>query len=259
MLRFQSFLALAVVSGLAATASAQTADPYQPSQRPLGLSVVGPTYKAGSDSASQAFEQTRQKFLNTIQKLLPEGKVFTGAGVNRLDPTRLYFGYTYTPRVYFLYVGACYDNALGVTIAQVAAPTSKPVTGTNYTIFPLVHSSIAPVCASGTGKRSKTEPLLSGDFVQLPTVNAGEQLAFFIMAEMDSSGKPTNVFYNGESNNADNFQHLIAFFPDNSQYIIIGFEDMFNGGDKDCNDLLFAVDIGGDNATYLRDPSNMPR
>lgn len=257
--RIQSVLALAVTFGFAASASAQTVSPYQSSLRPLGLTVVGKTYLDGTDSLSQSFDASKAGFLQTITSKLPEGKVFTGAGLNRLDPTRLYFNFAYAPRVYYIYEGACYNNALGVTIATVSAPTSKPVTGMNYTIFPFVHSSISPVCASGSGVRSAKEPLMAGDFVQLPTINAGQQLAFFIMAEMDSSGKPTNVFYNGNATNADNFQHLIAFFPDNSQYIIIGFEDMYNGGDQDCNDLMFVVDIGVNNAAALRNPSNMPK
>jgi hypothetical protein len=41
---------------------------------------------------------------------------------------------------------------------------------------------------------------------------------------------------------------MIAFFPDNSQYIIIGFEDLYGGGDMDCNDLMFVVDVGVNNA-----------
>ena len=70
---------------------------------------------------------------------------------------------------------------------------------------------------------------------------------------------PANVFYNGAANNADGFQHMIALFPDNSQYIIIGFEDMYGGGDKDCNDLMFVVDIGPMNALIWRDPTSLPK
>jgi hypothetical protein len=253
------FLGLALVSCLAGTASAQTLSSYQPSNRPLGLPLVGKTYLAGTDTLSQSFETKKASFLTTITSQLPESQVFTGAGLNQLDPERLYFMFAYAPRVYYLYEGACYDNALGVTIATVTAPTSNPVSGTSSTVFPFGHSSIAPVCATGSGKRSSSEPLLAGDFVQLPTVNAGQQLAFFIMSNMNGSSVPANTFYNGDTNNVDNFQHLIAFFPDNSQYIIIGFEDMLNGGDKDCNDLMFAVDVGPNNAAAWRAPNTMPK
>lgn len=257
--RFHVFLAVLCLQGLAAGASAQTKSRYQPSNRPLGLPLVGSTYRDGTDSLSQSFDTYKQSYLNIITSRLPEGVAFTGANLNQLDPTRLYFLFDYAPRVYYIYEGACYDNALGVTIATVSAPTNKPTTGASCTVFPFVHASIAPVCASGSGKRSRKEPLLAGDFVQLPTVKAGQQLAFFIMANMDKSSNPANVFYNGNSNNPDNFQHLICFFPDNSQYLIIGFEDMYGGGDRDCNDLMFVVDIGPNNAAALRAPDSLPK
>ena len=122
-------------------------------------------------------------------------------------------------------------------------------------MFPNTHAAVGTVCTTNSGTRSSTEPLLPGDFVQLPKITAGQQLAFFLMAQMDSNHKPTHVYYNGSAYNEDSYQHLIAFFPDNSQFIIIGWEDMLNGGDKDCNDLLFAVDIGPDNAAALRTQS----
>ena len=39
-----------------------------------------------------------------------------------------------------------------------------------------------------------------------------------------------------------------------SPYLILGFEDLYNGGDKDYNDLVFAVDIGATNVKYLANP-----
>ncbi|HEX5446461.1 MAG TPA: DUF4114 domain-containing protein [Pirellulales bacterium] len=253
------FAALLCLNGLALSASAQTLSPFQPANRPLGLPLVGPTYLDGSDAASQSFDNYKQSFLDTITANLPEAVAFSGESLNQLDPTRLYFMFDYAPRVYYIYEGACYDNALGVTIATVSAPTNKPTTGTSYTVFPFGHSSISPACASGSGKRSKSEPLLPGDFVQLPLVTAGQQLAFFLMANMDSHSNPADVYYNGNSNNPDNFQHLVCFFPSESQYLIIGFEDMLNGGDRDCNDLMFVVDIGPNNAALLRSPILLPQ
>jgi hypothetical protein len=175
-----------------------------------------------------------------------------------LDPQRLYFTSAYAPRVYFLYEGACYTDALGATIANASNPTSQILSGNTFTIFPCAHSSISYICASNSGVRTQSEPLLAGDFVQLPTVNAGQQLSFFAMCNL-SGNTPADTYYNGTSNNVDNFQHMIAFFPDNSQYIIIGFEDMLNGGDQDCNDLMFVVDVGSTNAAALRNASTLPK
>jgi hypothetical protein len=256
-----SLLVVALFGLLAGSAAAQTLSPFQPTYRPLGLPLVGKTYLAATDSTSATFQTYAAGYVSTIQQLLPEHVAFTGAGMNQLDPTRLYFWFNYAPRVYYIYEGACYLDALGVTIATVSAPTSTEVQGTNYLVFPLVQSSISPVCATGTGVRTATEPLMLGDFVQLPTVNAGQQLAFFLASDMASNSTPANVWYNGASNNTDGYQHLVAFFPDNnSQYIIIGFEDMaVPGADKDCNDSMFVVDIGPLNAAALRSASSLPK
>ena len=95
--------------------------------------------------------------------------------------------------------------------------------------------------------------------MQLPTVTAGQQLQFFIMANLDSNAVPQATYYNGTTTNPDSFQHMIAFFPDNSQYIIIGFEDMYDGGDKDSNDVVYVVDVGVQNAAQMRKPNAFPR
>ena len=230
--RFRWSLWLALLNCLSSTASAQKLSPFQPPQRPLGLPLMGKTYLAGSDGRSQHFDASKQSFLSIITSHLPEHVAYTGAGLNKLDPTRLYFTSAYAPRVYYIYAGTCYDNALGVTIATASEPTAKPVTGDSYTVFPFCHSSIGPFCCSGAGKRSASEPLLAGDFVELPTIKAGQQLAFFLMADMDRNANPADVYYNGKANNVDGYQHLVAFFPDDSQYLIIGFEDMYDcGGD----------------------------
>ena len=249
---------LAVFASTAVLLAASNS-PVQSPLRPLGLPVIAPVQQKNSDSASKSFETVKGQYQTFCKKMLPEGDVFTGAGLNQLDPQRLYFLFDYAPRVYFLAEGACYDNALGATIATLSAPTNSVLKGNTFTIFPNTHSSIGDVCATNSGVRSQGEPLLAGDFVQLPTVKAGQQLAFFLMAEMDSTGNPDYVYYNGTSNNPDKFQHMIAFFPDNSQYIIIGFEDMYNGGDKDCNDVLYVVDVGPMNAQALRNPNTLPK
>jgi hypothetical protein len=260
----RSLIAAAIVSCLATSSVAQTLETYQGLPRPLNLSPIGPTYKSASHASSIAFANSLLPgFLGFIQSHLPEGKVFTGASLNQLDPTRLFFTSDYSPTVYFLSEGAGYNNALCVTIAQAALPTNKPVAGDHYIVFPLAQS---PKGTVNTGpKLSQTQPLMPGDFVELGPVSAGSQLAFFLAAEMDSttaSATPKYVYYNGEATNPDNYQHMIAFFPNDGQFIIIAFEDMNSvtePSDRDCNDVVFAVDIGPDNANTLRNISSFPR
>ena len=262
---FRSFLGLAVACGLAASAAAQTASPIQCSRRPLGLPLAGKTCLGGSDAQSQSFEACKPNILQAIAANHSEGKPSSGEGLNEVDPARIFFSSAYAPRVYFLHESASDDNALGVTIGPAAAPTSGPAAGTNYTIFPHVHSCNSNAGSSGSGVRSASEPLSPGDFVQLPTVNAGEQLAFFLMSQLDDNDHPANVHYNCNSNDDDDdddndsCRHLVAFFPDNGQYVVFGFENSPNCGDGDHNDVMFAVDIGAANAAALRNAAFMPR
>ncbi len=177
----QAVLAFGVAVSIMApsTSFGQTASQYQTATSSSMPSAVGKVFLAGSDSASASFSSGfLNTYLNYVKTKLPEGQAYTGIGLNQLDPQRLYFIFAYAPRVYFLYEGACYWDDLCCTIATVATPTSRPTSGTSYTLFPMAHCSIAPVCATGSGKRSSTEPLYFGDFVQLPTVQPGQQLAF---------------------------------------------------------------------------------
>jgi hypothetical protein len=251
-------VALVAVVGVSATVLAGIPVPKQSPWRPLGLSVTAQVQLAGSDSTAASFELKKSTYVSYVNQKLPEGVVFTGNGLSQLDPQRLYFLFDYAPRVYFLKDGAGYKNALGATIATLSAPTNSVLTGNTFTIFPNASSSLG-VSGSGSGVESTTEPVLPGDFVQLPTVTAGQQLAFFLMANLNSSAVPEATYYNGVSTNPDNFPHMIAFFPDNSQYILIGFEDILGGGDKDCNDVMFVVDVGPMNAMIWRDPTSLPK
>jgi hypothetical protein len=245
-------VATLLLSSFVTTAAAQTPSPIQITKTPDGIPLIGTVYKAASDAKSLAYSANQSTYSNYILANLKEGVAFTGIGLNQLDPQRLYFLFDYAPRVYFIYGYAAYIDGLGATIATLSSPSSSVLTGNTFTIFSDGHWN-------GSTSRSTTYPVLPGDFVQLPTVKAGQQLAFFVFSNENSSGNPANIFYNGKSNNADNFQHMIAFFPDNSQYIIIGFEDMYGGGDKDCNDLMFVVDIGPQNALVLRNPNTLPK
>ncbi len=274
LIRF--FVGLAVV-GASAVVVASTNSPIQSNISPyFGKQLVGNVQTAASDSQSQAFQSSYEPtFLAYVKSKLPEGVAFTGVGVNQLDPQRLYFISAYAPRVYFLYEETGAVDQIGCTIGAATTPTTGATVGTTYTLFPNGSLCTDPLYSSNTGIRSLTYPLLNGDFVQLPTVQAGQQLAF-CMANLGMkgieggnvgtsgvpsaaySGGPAAVAYNGVSP-IDDFQHMIAFFPDTtSQYIIIGLEDWWFG-DKDCNDQVIVVDVGLTNANAWRSGSVMPK
>jgi hypothetical protein len=166
ILRLKTLLGFGLIVSLAAIGVASTPSPIQPLNRPLGLSLIAQTQIAASDTQSASFQTYAPGYVSYIKQMLPEGVAFTGGGLYQLDPQRLYFLFDYAPRVYYIYEGACYNNALGATIASASSPTNSILTGNTFTILPFVHSSIAPVCATGTGLRSATEPLMLGDWVQ---------------------------------------------------------------------------------------------
>jgi len=61
-------------------------------------------------------------------------------------------------------------------------------------------------------------------------------------------GKITTVYI---TRNPDKLDHVVAFALPDSPYLIIAFEDMYGGGDRDYNDVIFALDIGRANIQNL--------
>ncbi|MEM6624138.1 MAG: DUF4114 domain-containing protein [Pseudomonadota bacterium] len=54
--------------------------------------------------------------------------------------------------------------------------------------------------------------------------------------------------------NPDNFPHTVGKVDADTGTVLLGFEDLFNGGDKDYDDSLFVFDVGQSNARVL-DPN----
>src|ERR1700759_1333656 len=149
-------LGIVIVAGFTATVFATTYNSVQSSYRPLGLKLTAKAQTKGSDSASSAFQSTMSSYQSYCTSMLPEGVEFTGSGLYQLDPQRLYFLFDYAPRVYFIKDGACYQNALGATIATMSAPTSSILSGTTFTILPNA-SSPQGVCGAGGSTRTQAE------------------------------------------------------------------------------------------------------
>jgi hypothetical protein len=82
-------------------------------------------------------------------------------------------------------------------------------------------------------------------------MEAGSVLDFFLITDGANGGNL--VFSADRSANADGINHAVAFAYQkaNSPYLILGFEDLYGGGDRDFNDLVFAVDIGAANVKAL--------
>lgn len=240
------FSALATTVALASLATAQTASTVQSAARPFGLDIVDPVMQAGSDASSANFQQKVLPALDAfLQKSLGERSKVDDSRM-LLDPGSLNLRNESDVRVYFIGEGAGYRNTLGFNTSGSGVTTGDP-----QLIFPDGSSPVSTYDPAKTATRTASAPLLPGDFVDLGRMAAGTMLDFFLIANGAGGGK--TVFSTDKSANADGINHVVAFayVMANSPYLVIGFEDLWGGGDRDFNDILFAVDIGVANVKAL--------
>jgi len=258
LLRFLHFkpLARALVAGamgvlVAASVVAQTESPVQSSARPFGLDIAGPVQLAGSDSASADFQENALPVItDLVNTQLGERVQFNNQTAYSLDPTKLTMATQSTARVYFVGEGAGYRNTLGFNALPAGVSTPEDIVlPDSQLIFPDSSSPVSTYNPASTANRYSRAPLLPGDFVDLGTFDAGTTLDFFVIADGASGGRTS--YAAPASRNPDQLDHVVSFVLPGSPYLIIGFEDLFGGGDKDYNDVVFAVDIGAVNLQKL--------
>jgi len=233
-------------------ARAQTVSPVQAtSSTAYNLSIVDKVQLAASDEASATFQKEVLPSITTLLNTnLKEYTNFSAAGTYTLDPTKLLLSVDSTARVYFLGEGAGNRNSLGFNTLVAGEATPKtPLTDSAQLIFPDASSTVSTFDPAVTAKRTPVAPLLPGDFVDLGKFSAGTTLDFFLVANGANRGK--DVWTAPASRNSDGLNHVVAFALPNSPYLIISFEDLAGGGDKDFNDVMFAVDIGAINVQRL--------
>ncbi len=246
------FLAVLLTIAIPMSAIGGTPASVQSTARPYNLPVYAPVQVKASDSRAAAFQSN---FLPIFQQLinesLAESVVFNNVSGYKLDAKKLFLRSTsdLPIRVYFVHEGAGYWNSLGFNFT----PAGQANPGQPYLIFP--NASFA---STTSNTRKQATPLVVGDFVELSAGGPGIQMDFFLIA--DGARTPLNTWYNNTALNVDGTPHVVAFLLPNSRYIMIGFEDLYGGGDLDYNDCLFVVDIGATNAANLfEDFSDLPK
>lgn len=233
---------------ITATFAYSQTESYQDSARPMGLDVVGPVMIAGSDEASAEFQTnelpTLMQFVDTN---LSESQALENVSAVSLDPAELTLYHNSNVRVYFLSEGAGYRNTLGYTTTGVIDEGAL--------IFPDASSAYTPPYEDTSSvenlPRDNNTPLAPGDFVDLGVHEQGTQLDFFLIANGANGG--TNLYgADGlEGANPDGLQHMVAFAVPDSPYLLLGFEDLYGGGDLDYNDIVYVIDIGEVNVQNL--------
>jgi len=204
----------------------------QSSFRVLNMNIAAPVQITGSDQRSCEFNQQILPGANAlVETNLREGVQFLAVGVTRLDEDALYLlRNTDRPvRVYFVNEGAGYRNTLGYSTSLAGSNTP----GTRKIVFPDVSN----------GNIGGPVIVQNGDWVELGNFNAGTQFEFFIVRDAVNGGR--DVFTNKDKLNPDKIQHLAAWLL-GDRYVLLGFEDLLNGGDKDYNDVVCVVDLSPD-------------
>lgn len=216
----------------------------QSEARPYGLQIAGPVMVGGSDERSKAFQtEALPKLAEFVNAKLGESHKLDDSSF-LLDPSKLKLENDADLRVYFVGEGAGYHNTLGYVADGGDIKGAK-------IIFPDASSPI-PSYKEGQEegvKRTEKEPLLAGDFVNLGQFHGGTKLDFFIVADGANGGK--EIFSTEKSQNRDGINHVISFVGLYSSYLLLSFEDLYGGGDRDFNDVIFAVDIGKANVAAL--------
>ncbi|XHR28179.1 MAG: DUF4114 domain-containing protein [Chthoniobacteraceae bacterium] len=241
-----SFLSVLCVCWGLSSAMASVVSPVQSTSDPLNLPVAGLVQTAGSDAASAAFQSSLPAIQALVKSTLPEYRALSAAKLSSLavNFSQLYLTADSTVRVYFISEGAAYRSSLGVNYltgySSLPTASTAKVTSSAELVFPDASSNDpTSYYSSGNSVRTSTAPLLAGDFVDLGTVSSGTLLDFFLIASGATGG--TTTLTAEASRNSDALQHVVALVYGN--YLILSFEDATNGGDKDYNDVVLAVEI----------------
>lgn len=242
-------LALIAVLVTSTSVSAGTVSPVQSNARPFGLEIAGLVQLAGSDAAAADFMNNSLPGLReSVAQNLTERSSLPNVSNLALDPSALTLQNAADVRAYFVGEGAGYRNTLGFMTTPYDPNQGFANTDAKL-IFPDASSSQSYLNPGGSPVRTQSTPLLEGDFVELGNFEAGTSLNPFLISNGANGG--TDVFTNVAGQNSDGLQHFVSLAVANSPYLLIGVEDLRGGGDLDYNDVVFVLDIGTENVSYL--------
>jgi len=223
---------------------------------PLTLPQAAPVQLAGSDAEARIFQSVYlPKIAHLVNTNLAEQAPLRNATAHMLNPSQLRLSADSSARVYFVGEGAGYHNTLLMNYFSAGKKDD------NYGLFaPAVNANSKIVFRDASsnstylgntvfGTRTVSAPLLPGDFVDLGPFAARGLLDFTIVANGAYGGQ--NAFTTLPSRNPDHITHVVAYALENSPFLVVAFEDLFGGGDRDYNDLVIAVNIGVRNVAAL--------
>jgi hypothetical protein len=199
---------------------------------------------ATSVSSAQAFSVTP---MSQSEALAPELWSEFNAKVNgestylydqdltQLDASQLFWdGGVDGIEIYFINEGAGYRNQLFVSANDTSTDTySSSLLGSM-----VQDGTAAKVFDDITLTGGSDSPIYEGQGVRLSGFEGPTQLDFLLKANGFNGG--TTVYGTVDERNPDNIMTHVTAFEYNG-YVMLGFEDLWNGGDRDYNDAVFVV------------------
>ncbi len=233
-------------TGSALAASSGIKSSGQSAGRPFGLEISDSAKLAENDVPPRASQPDFPPGLAALGKTRPSDRGPINDSNLLLDPDKLIQSTVADVRVDFVGQGVGNPNSLGFNTAGGGVPSGNPLL-----IFPEAGSPVStdPGSSPGSVIRTSSEPLLVGDFVEQGNAAAVSRLDFFLIGNSATGGN--QVISTDASVNPDGVNHVVSFAALSGSYLLIGFEDLVGGEDRDFNDALFAGDIGARNLATL--------
>lgn len=171
-----------------------------------------------------SFIEQDQAFITRVNTMLPERQEISPIFLESSQEAVFTLGQDTELSTTFLWEGAGFKNSFGYyTIGENNQIERKRIT-------------------KNASMQGSGGPLKVGDTFNLGSFVAGTTIGFYIKPNgfyrNDNEG---HYFYSEESRNVDNIKHVVTSYDNEEQKVVIGFEDLWNGGDKDYNDLIFSI------------------
>lgn len=226
---------------------ADAADPtkrIQSPARPFDLDVMAPVQATGSDPSSEKFaNEVLPGLLSYIESDVvyhdANEEISTEASLANLTLTD-----AAALRVYFVADDALYHNSIGLFTGKSPSGDMVP-----EILFPDASSSYSYYKNVKDKVASADLPLMPGDFVDIGLAAAGSSLDLFVIP--DGARRAQQAYGITGALNADSLSHARVLGVVGDSMILIGFEDLPNGGDKDYDDVILAVEVGQQNVQSI--------
>jgi Domain of unknown function (DUF4114)/PEP-CTERM motif len=242
--------------------------------------ALGTSILSGNTAASAFDIKSRDQAPDQFKNILQEFRAFVGEEGKTLSPetikakqvdlSKLQLKFDHDVNVFFIgetaggYRNRLDFSATGSTVAsgKIFGDTSCNTGDKNFLNF----SKFCPNANDPLAdKVAPDKPLNIGDWTNIGSMKAGTKLDFLLLAN-DINGGISGTDKNGntvkgvwslnQALNPDGLQHAVSYFY--KDYLILGYEDLWGGGDKDYNDTVFAIDIGAANARYIAGITPVP-